>query len=149
MALLIRIILVMMVLVAGCYSPELEDCVVTCTSSEECGGDLVCTPKGLCAASGDACNATTTGGPMIELRITVMGEGSVEVDGVGVCDPSSSGPMGETCILAAPAGSLSLEAIPGEDDKPFEKWTSIVCAGQDESCEVTLVIGAMISAKFK
>jgi hypothetical protein len=76
-----------------------------------------------------------------------MGHGKVAVDGVGECIPAGGGPMGDMCTMKVPAGPLSLTAVP--DDKPFERWTTSICAGQDATCEVTLTINANIGAKFK
>lgn len=146
----LRFILVMLVLIAGCYAPDISDCVVTCTADNECAGDQVCTPQGLCAGAVSACegNAAVDGSipRMIELRVAVMGEGKVAIAGGPECQPGS-GPMGDTCTLSVPAGPLVIEAI--VDEKPFDKWTSVVCAGQSARCEVTLQLDASVSAKFR
>ena len=147
---LLRVILVMLVLIAGCYAPDISDCAVTCTADTECAGDQICTPQGLCAGSIAACEeagAVDGGAPrMIELRVAVMGDGKVAIAGGPECQPGS-GPMGDSCTLTVPAGPLVIEAI--VDEKPFDKWTSLVCAGQSARCEVTLQLNASVSAKFR
>jgi len=150
---LLKIALVLMVLATGCYSPELGDCSVTCTTDEECAGDQVCTAQGMCAGAANACEntgAVPDAGAMprmITLRVTIAGNGRVAVAGTECV--RMEGPMGDRCELQVPAGPLLLEAIPDRTDKPFERWQSIVCAGQDASCQVTLVIDASVAAKFK
>ncbi|MGE0398841.1 MAG: hypothetical protein AB7T06_19185 [Kofleriaceae bacterium] len=148
---LLRLFVVMLVLVSGCYAPEISDCDVTCTTNDECAGDQVCTPEGLCAGSISACdeNAVTDGGTprTIDLRVKVDGDGKVVIGGGLECDPEGGGPMGDMCTLMVPAGPLVIEAVVGP--KPFDKWTSIVCAGQGPRCEVTLTINASVTAKFR
>lgn len=148
---LLRLFVVMLVLVSGCYAPDISDCDVACTTDDECAGDQVCTPQGLCAGAASACEAnggTVDGGPrMIALQVKVDGDGKVAIDGVGECDPSGGGPMGNTCTMQVPAGPITLTAI--VDEKPFERWTSIICAGQGATCHVTLNINATVGAKFR
>jgi hypothetical protein len=148
---LLKLLVVMMVLVSGCYAPEVSECNVTCTADSECAGGLVCTPQGLCGGTASACdenNATDGGARMIQLRVAVMGEGKVAIGGGPECIPDDDGgPMGDTCTLMVPAGPLVIEAI--VDEKPFERWTSIVCAGQPARCEVTLQLDANVTAKFR
>lgn len=145
---LLKIVVVLLVLAAGCYAPDLGDCTVTCTTDDECAGDQVCTARGVCAGAPAACDgaATTDAGatPMIALRVSVMGDGKVTIVGVGECDP----PGGMTsCTLSVPAGPLVLAA--SSDEKPFDKWTTTVCAGQGATCHVTLTLDASVGAKFK
>ncbi len=149
---ILKFFVVMMVLVAGCYAPDVNDCTVTCTTDNECAADLVCTPQGLCGSTTAACdgnNSTVDGGArMIRLRVSVMGEGKVMIAGGPVCSPREDMGPGDACDLIVPAGPLVLEAqVLG--NKPFERWTSIVCAGQGPRCEVNLQLDSNVSAKFK
>ena len=145
-------LLVASVLASGCYAPDLADCAVTCTADSECAGDQVCTGRGLCAGAVTACEGGNTSDAgasrTIVLRVAVMGEGKIAIAGGAECVPPGSGPMGEMCTLTVPAGPLVIEAIPVDDD-PFERWTSLVCAGQTARCEVALHTDASVSAKFK
>lgn len=149
---ILKLVVVMLVLVSGCYAPDIGDCAVSCTTDAECAGDQVCTPEGLCAGAMSACdeNAAVDGGTtprMIDLRVTVMGDGRVAIDGVGECARAGMGPMGEMCTMQVPAGPMTITAVP--DDKPFERWTTLICAGQDATCHVTLTINASVGAKFR
>jgi len=149
---LLKIFLVMLVLISGCYSPDIDDCSVTCTTDNECAGDQVCTAQGLCAGAASACedNSAVDGGVtphMIALQVKVDGDGKVSIDGIGDCEPSGSGPMGDTCMMQIAAGPVTITAIAA--DKPFERWTSLICAGQDASCHVTLTVNATVGAKFR
>ncbi len=149
---LLKIFVVMLVLVSGCYAPDISDCDVTCTTNAECAGDQVCTAQGLCAGAASACeeNNAVDGGVtprMIDLDVTISGDGKVAISGIGECAPNGSGPMGDMCRMQIPAGPITLTAVP--DDKPFERWTSQICAGQDSTCDVTLTINANVGAKFK
>jgi hypothetical protein len=44
-------------LLAGCYSPEVRDCTVTCASSADCAGAQVCNGDHFCAAQGTTCSS--------------------------------------------------------------------------------------------
>lgn len=149
----LKVFVIMLVLVSGCYAPEISDCDVSCTTNDECSGNQVCTPEGLCAGSIAACDengGTVDGGAtprMIQLRVGVMGNGKVSIAGGPDCDPEGEGPMGDMCTLMVPAGPLVIEAV--VEDKPFDKWASIVCAGQGARCQVTLQLDASVVAKFK
>jgi hypothetical protein len=146
----LKVFVIMLVLMSGCYAPDISDCSVTCTTNDECVGDQVCTTHGLCAGSPTACddNELVDGGStprMIALQVAVDGGGKVAIADGPVCEPTG-GSMGSSCVLMVPAGPLVIQAIAGE--KPFEKWTSIVCAGQSARCEVTLQLSSTVSAKF-
>lgn len=150
---LLKFFVVMLVLVSGCYAPEIGDCSVSCTTDQECAGDQVCTAQGLCAGGASACEGNSgtvdagTTPRMIDLRVTVDGDGKVSVGGAGECVPGSSGPMGNSCMMKVLPGPITLVAVP--NGKPFERWTSTICAGQDASCNVTLTVNANVGAKFK
>ncbi|HSN28352.1 MAG TPA: hypothetical protein VLT45_18835, partial [Kofleriaceae bacterium] len=47
-------------LLAGCYSPDLRDCTVSCASSADCAGAQVCNASHLCAAQDVACSTMTS-----------------------------------------------------------------------------------------
>ena len=140
------------VLLAGCYSPELADCVVTCGGDGDCAGDQNCV-GGLCtggtAACGDAGNGMTMDAPpgrKITLRASVMGEGKIVIANVGECKMGDSAAM---CTWSIPTGTYSFEAISNRADKPFERWSSILCSSQDATCTAMLFLDSTIAAKFK
>ena len=56
---------------AGCYGPELRDCVVSCAGVEECAGGQVCGSDGLCAAPEIAgtCGDRDAGGIFVDAAL--------------------------------------------------------------------------------
>jgi hypothetical protein len=50
MGILGRAFAVALMALAGCYSPSLRDCKVSCAAPGDCAGDQVCGEDGLCAA---------------------------------------------------------------------------------------------------
>jgi hypothetical protein len=145
---ILKLFVVMLVLISGCYAPEVADCTVTCTTDNECAGGLVCTPQGLCGDTAATCD-DNSGPRTIQLRVAVMGEGKVSITGGPECEPDDDDDsMGETCTFMVPAGPLVIEAVV-LDDRPFERWTSIVCAGQGARCEVTLQLDSSVAARFR
>jgi hypothetical protein len=145
----------------ACYSPELTDCTVACTSNDECTGDQLCVAGGFCAASGVDCREDPPLNPppgpapvRVTLRVEVDGEGKVVVANVGTCMGSRGMPEDddatriESCQWSVERGTaLQLHAMMLLD-KPFDKWEQ-VCAGQDATCSVTITDAIVAKAKFK
>ena len=127
---------------AACYSPELRDCTVTCSAPDECADDQVCT-SGLCRAPDATCNDSAS---RVAVRLEVIGEGKVVIAGVGTC---SSDDETHVCNWTVTIGTqLELEAME-LDDRPFDRWTTSNCAGQDESCSLTARSITVVGAKFR
>ena len=142
---------------AGCYSPALADCAVTCGSEADCGDGQTCDEQHLCAGAGVRCNspeadaAVTADAPLepdatpqTMLRIHVMDQGEVEVPGHAPCT------MDEDCTFAVDEGvPLTLTATP-KGNRIFEKWEE-ACAGQRTSiCTLTPTGNETnVTAKFK
>ena len=144
----------------ACYSPELRDCSVTCSSATECASDQVCTAAGFCAAPGVTCtllqpppdagsdaavhDAPADAPPAAHglLHVRVMDKGKVNVAGVGTCD--------EDCMYVVVLDTaLDARAVPAED-RELERWTSDACSGQDETCTFTPSQPiTQLSAKFR
>ncbi|MBA3454267.1 MAG: hypothetical protein H0T42_14335 [Deltaproteobacteria bacterium] len=125
----------------ACYAPELVDCTVACSGPDECGGDQVCNAAGLCAAEGVACQAAA----MITLRVQVSGTGKVVIAGVGECDDSD-------CMFQVPVGNLRFDAVELDDEKPFERWTTTNCGGDQmlrTTCTFTPTASTTVGAKFR
>ena len=134
---------------AGCYAPDVADCVLACANDRECVHGHVCGADGWCAApmraghcgaiahdAGVQPDAPTT----IELRVRVDGGGSVMIIGIGTCD--------EDCTWTIKPGIPRIaKAIAGED-RQFDKWTG-ACAGQDENCALMPTAATMITAHFR
>jgi hypothetical protein len=165
MAVLSRILLATAGL-AGCYSPQLRDCVVACASASDCAGDQVCGSDRLCVdpESAPRCDeaAEVDAGPPIDarpdappdanpnavtLRVEIGGEGTVNIQGVGSCDDSA--PMRTCTFEVIRSQPLLLDAIPDAGEM-FDKWDSLACGGQDASCNLTPTLPVTaVKAKFR
>jgi hypothetical protein len=170
----LRSIAAMMATLAGCYAPELRDCVVACASEGDCGPGQVCGSDGRCAApevagrcasaaplsdagiddvtvtdapADAAIDAPPDAPPLAQLIVQIAGKGFVTVAGIGTCNYSA--PM-HTCSYAVMPGTqldLTATGIGGDE---FEKWQSAACAGQDETCVTTAALpSTTVAAKFK
>ena len=137
---------------AGCYEPELRDCAVACSSTDECADGHVCA-EGLCRAPNATCEPGPGGGMPepreVLIRVVVDGEGMIVIPDVGTCRFDDSDARDSTaCDWRVIAGTqIVVEAHSlGE---PFDGWTSSTCAGQDASCSVVVNTAVEIKAKFK
>ena len=129
---------------SGCYSPDLQDCTVTCGGSDECAGDQVCN-DGRCSAAGVSCQGATpdAASAMITLRVQVGGTGKVVIAGVGECNDSE-------CMWQVPMATIRLDARTTDDEKPFERWTTLNCLpALQPSCMFTPTASTTVGAKFK
>lgn len=153
---------------AGCYSPSLRDCTVSCGSASDCATGQVCGADGMCAspavagrcaaqvdAGHDApappdaalADAPPDAGRTVRLTVQVMGKGSVTVEGVGTC--SSQDPDRGNCVYNVPPGApLTAEATPITATDVFTMWSSSTCAGQGARCQFTPVLATVIAARF-
>jgi len=135
---------------AGCYEPELRDCTVTCSGSDECADGQICGSDGMCAVPEAAGHCTDGSGaptPHASLRVTIDGHGSVLVTGHPACvsDEDSHDP----CNYSLAAGAtIDLRAQALDEDKPFDHWSGD-CAGQSATCTVVAASGLSVGAKFK
>jgi hypothetical protein len=145
MALLAR--LAALAALVGCYSPELRDCTVTCAAATDCAADQVCDPDGYCTAPtsagqcariaaidagtdarpGDANDAPATA----TLDVTITGDGSVTITGIGACDSLLNN--GDCTFTATANTVLSITAVPHLDSR-FDKWEGETCKDQSETC---------------
>ena len=149
---MLRGLLTLGVLLAGCYAPDLADCAVVCQDTSDCAGDQSCV-AGMCT-SGAACVADSGNGNMsdgsaarmITLKATIMGEGKLVVDNVGECLDTAPG---HTCTWTFPAGTRGITAYETKMGHTFERWTSLTCAGQDSTCSAVLQVNATVSVKFR
>jgi hypothetical protein len=146
-------------LAPACYEPRLPDCTLACSSSSDCAPGQVCGAEGYCAAPEHACMPPSIGGPPADgppppadapadagappdappkvlLRVRASGGGAVVVEGAGSCDSDS---QGGDCTYSVVAGlSIELRAVP-HAGRSFDRWTSLACAAQDQTCVLTLV----------
>jgi hypothetical protein len=161
---------------AGCYSPSLRDCTVSCASAGDCATGQVCGADGMCASPAVAgrCGALVDAGSRdappphadaapprdaaidaappdaartVRLTVQVMGKGSVAVEGAGTC--SSLEPDKGHCMYDVAAGvPLTAQAMATDPDDAFSMWSSIPCAGQGASCLFTPAAATAITARF-
>jgi len=153
------------VALAGCYSPSLRDCTVSCGSASDCATGQVCGADGMCAspAAAGQCRTLVDAGSLdapahpdaalpdagrtVRLTVQITGKGSVIVEGVGAC--SSQDPSKGNCMYDVVAGApLTAQANPITTTDVFAMWSSVTCAGQDASCQFTPVIATVIAARF-
>jgi hypothetical protein len=152
----------------ACYSPDLRDCVVACSSNADCASDHVCGSDGFCATAERAghCAELRDAGAIVgddadappidarpdapvdamlfvKLVVDVGGIGTVDVANLGNCSPPPA------CTYYVVAGAaLHLVARPGNDQK-FDKWDG-PCSMQPATCVLTPVPPDMhVTAHFK
>jgi hypothetical protein len=146
-------LLLILAILSGCYAPDLRDCTVTCSGATDCASGQVCGSDGYCAAEGvagscgNAVDAAVDGTPSVMVRVMVMGNGHVELVGAGTCGQSGPG----DCVMQVPKNShVVANAVTHDSNKPFDKWVSTTCAGQDATCMFTAFLTTTtITAKFR
>jgi hypothetical protein len=159
---------------AGCYSPSLRDCTVSCSSAGDCATGQICGADGMCASPAvagrcalvDAGALDAPGRPdgapprdaglpdappdaarTVRLTVQIMGKGSVTIAGVGGC--SSQDPDKGNCVYDVVAGvPLSAQAMPITGSDAFAMWTSMTCGGQGARCQFTPGLATVIAARF-
>jgi len=154
------------VALAGCYSPALRDCTVSCASPDDCAAGQVCGADGMCAAPEVAgrcamlapdpdagvppVDAPSPIDPPVTVRLTVqiMGKGKVDLQGIGTC--SSQDPQKGNCAYeVAPGAAITAQAMQIQLDQVFTMWSSMTCSGQGPRCIFTPTAAAMIAARFE
>lgn len=141
--------------IAGCYSPDLRDCTVTCATSDDCAGAQVCGADHLCAVvakAGTCARATTpdaatpaTDGSVAgdappadaappdaptlgALELVVSGHGQL-VAGSHLCTMD--------CTFMVPLQPIEVVAV-ASGDQSFDMWTVGPCVGsQSTTCTAT------------
>ncbi len=137
-------VLLVIAILSGCYSPDVQDCTVSCSSESDCTGGQVCNAKGLCADEGVTCAnaATDAGDARVMLRVQVMNKGRVDVVGAASC--GGDGPY--DCMIPVARGSVTLNAVETEND--FDRWT-MGCNSGSRTCNVTVNSSITVGARFK
>jgi hypothetical protein len=155
---------------AGCYSPEVRDCTVSCAAPDDCTAGQICGSDRLCAAperAGHCASPPIDAGrrrgsdaavprdaawrdasPRVNLHVQVDGKGSVFVFGQGTCN-SLDAQRGD-CTYDIPLNvAQPVYALTIEPNERFSKWTSTTCSTDGEHCTFTPVAGTTITAKFE
>jgi hypothetical protein len=130
-----------------CASPELAG---RCASLP--AGDGGMPPIRDAASIDDANNAIPPDAPpdtkpTTTVEVHVEGKGRIALEDIGMCD--EAGPENGDCMFVVPVGEpLHIEAIAYPDWR-FEKWTTITCIVDDETCDFTPLLPTTVSGKFK
>jgi len=114
---------------AGCYSPTLRDCTVTCTAERDCGGGQRCGPDGFCAAPSIAGRCTTSDAATGSDGPGATSDAAVTADALcalgctnGTCD-------GGVCVIDCSAP----DSCPGTIACPPNIPCRVVCG--DSACD--------------
>ncbi|HUJ62910.1 MAG TPA: hypothetical protein VLX92_30615, partial [Kofleriaceae bacterium] len=154
------------VVLAGCYAPDLRDCTVACSGSGDCASGQVCGSDHLCAAPAIAGTCGRTPPPGVDahgsdapapdaaptsvtLAVHVMGPGQVTL---------ASATPPQTCAMAPPQnGSCTfvvpfdqpvvLDAMP-DPGQQLDGWTGASCKNQGATCTFNPTADLTITAKF-
>ncbi len=162
---------------AGCYSPAVLDCTISCASQNDCAYGQVCGADQFCAApeiagrcselpvdAGSADRDAGVGGgnldagldaappppdarAMVPLHLKIDGDGRVTVTGHPTCE--KQGPQNGDCTYQVLLGvALTLTAQAYEDSR-FERWNGAPCNQQDETCAAIPTGSIDVHARFK
>ncbi|HEY1546846.1 MAG TPA: hypothetical protein VGG28_03465 [Kofleriaceae bacterium] len=125
---------------AGCYSPQLQPCTVTCGDDSPCPADLTCGADSYCHAAGgdETCHAVLT--------VDISGDGLVSSSPAGIeCTPFQT-----TCPVEFAGGTQITLTASAFDGQTFMGWTGDACAGSmNVTCALELDISMTITATFE
>lgn len=170
--------LALAVALAGCYSPSLRDCTVSCAREGDCAQGQVCGSDGLCAAPDVA--GRCAGAAPVDARPPELPDAPlpvdagvaidaapppdappanvalrIQIDGKGtvIVDGrsacSSSGPQRGDCTFDVTRGvAITVRAVQFPGDQPFSSWTSATCRGSDPMCTFTPMAATSLMARF-
>jgi len=143
--------LVLAVVLTGCYTPDLRDCVVKCTAQTGCADGEACGADGFCAAPGVTCNSEGADASVppatVSIHIMIMSKGNVILNNTMTC--SSDGVQNGNCTYNVPAHqAATVFAMAEQLSHPFMMWTA-GCSGALPQCNVTPTANMTISAMFK
>jgi hypothetical protein len=132
----VRLVLILATVVAGCYSPSVVDCGDTCRTSGLCPDGLACV-GGFCRAPGAAGSCT------------IADAATNDSMGGGACPPAPQGMMGcatamptvptapECLVLCAPA-----QAGPASQMYMIGGWRSAFLASASEEAKAKMLAGS-------
>jgi hypothetical protein len=151
-------------IVAGCYSPDVRECALSCETSADCAAGQVCSAAKMCASPSVACGSdgeVVDAGivhdapakhtdaaiavdapivPVVTITVMVMGMGTITLDGA----PCTTG----MCVLDVPANEPATAVATGEGDQTFQSWTSMTCKNEPATCTFTPTTATNIAAMF-
>lgn len=132
-----RFLLLLMVLITGCYEPKLAPCAVRCASGVGCPDDTVCGPDANCHDPGDTMFCPPS---MLTVTVRMGGSGTGSIAG---------GPIncGATCVASLLEGTvISLVATPAAESR-FDTWAG-PCMPDGDRCELVVLDDVEIEAQF-
>ncbi len=160
-------------LLAGCYSPDLRDCTVSCASSADCAGTQVCNASHLCAEKDVACSTMTStpqdaaidtpvidaidtidaprppidaAAPPIDAPAPVIVH--LHVDGHGQLAEGTTTCQSD-CDVSETRGAVVTVLAQGLGDQQFRSWTQGPCVGsQLPTCTFTATANVTVGARF-
>jgi hypothetical protein len=161
-------------LLAGCYSPDLRDCTVSCASSADCAGAQVCSADHLCAAKDIACSTMTTTTtpqdaaqadspdahePVDAARMIDAGRPPIDapapvalhlhVDGMGGTLSFGTFSCTDDCTYQVPYGQAITVAATANGNHSFVAWSQGPCTGSvAHTCTVTPTMPLTVAARF-
>jgi hypothetical protein len=143
----------------ACYSPDVDNCVVACNTTDDCAPNQLCNASGRCAGPEVQCSASIDAGldptpddsppdaaiPLVKLTVKIDGRGDVVVVGIGTCDGGNG--MTE-CTFDVPKNlPVTLEATP-KNMWRFEKWSEDCDHQPTTTCLLTPAMPAKARARF-
>lgn len=133
------VVATMLVVLAGCYQPDLERCTVHCTvGGDPCPVDMTCASDAYCHTADDtqACPVET-----FTLSVNTAGTGT----GIVTAMPDINCPP--SCSETVTAGTDIQLAASANADSRFVSWGG-ACTGSDSGCELTVSSNDVIGANF-
>ncbi len=128
---------------AGCYSPDLAPCTVTCGDGSPCPADLACGSDGFCRSAGDP----MTCGLVLTVTTNMTGDGRVTSWPSGIdCSTHDSAP----CTATFGPGTRITLSAQRFNGTGFNRWSGDACDGSSSlDCTFTLEAATMVHASFR
>ncbi|MEP6861240.1 MAG: hypothetical protein ABJE66_11495 [Deltaproteobacteria bacterium] len=125
-----------LLVVAGCYAPDLAPCAVHCDDTVPCPNELVCAVDRHCHPAGD----TTTCPNDVIIAVKKTGDGGGRVASPDGID------CGTTCsVTLSPGTNIALRATANTGSR-FVVWTG-ACSGTD-TCAISATSDQTATARF-
>jgi hypothetical protein len=166
-----------LLVLAGCYSPSLRDCTVSCVAESDCAAGQICGDDGLCASPDRAGRCALQQPLPPDASIDARSEDAPLPRDAAASDASppdappsvalrvqiigrgsvlvtghppclSSGPQHGDCMYDIARGVPQNVVAVAMPDQPFMSWTSATCRGQGASCTFTPTAATSVAAKF-
>jgi hypothetical protein len=137
-------IAIVLVGVAGCYSPDVSDCTLPCATSADCvenqvcGADKTCaSPMVSCSDGGSSGDSSVDAMPMSPPPPPAMVPVTVTITGTGDVMIGATNCMSTSCTFQLAQGMPATAMAMAKNGDMFTSWTSTVCAAQPMNCMFT------------